>query len=209
MKNNYTVRSYSLIVSLLSCLFLLPSCQTSRVQTSDFGYASKTETLLAETQIAPFDQEALPQEPSNVQASIETTHAEDLPAAASTQASLSAVEVTTLAHPASLVRAPVATTTLPSAGEKASLAKQVQKKMSLPARMMLKSIIKKAEKLQKKDITSTAQQQEINNNRYLVAGIILLLAGLVLVLVGNTTLLYVLGSVASLAGLIFLLLAIL
>ncbi|QHT70209.1 hypothetical protein GXP67_27965 [Rhodocytophaga rosea] len=209
MKKNYTILSYVLIVSLFS-IFLLPSCQTSRLQTAaDAGLAIQTETKLAQAQMTATTEEPIPQEPSLMQISVETNDSEDMPAGASTQADLSTIDLTTLAHPAELVRAPVAKTTMPVAQEKTSSARQIQKKLSLPARMMMKSIVKKAEKLQKKDITGTTQEQEINNNRYLVAGIILLLAGLVLVLVGNTTLLYVLGSVASLAGLIFLLLAIL
>jgi Ca2+/Na+ antiporter len=206
MKKKYTFPSYSLLLCFLCALFLLPACQSARLSTAD---ANKPENLLTEAQILASGHDNMPQEPAFVQASAETYPSDDMPAAASTQADLSAVEVTSLAHPATLVRAPVAKTTMPVAEEKTTSAKQIQKKLSLPARMMVKSIVKKAEKLQKKDITSTSEQQEINNNRYLVAGIILLLAGLILVLVGNTTLLYVLGSVASLAGLIFLLLAIL
>jgi Ca2+/Na+ antiporter len=203
MKKKYTVLPHSLIISLLYCLFLLPSCQTSRLSTAESGYATKTENSLSEAQTTAPNQEIMPQEPANIQASAGNNNSEDTPAAASTQATISALDVTTLA------RTPVAGNTATSTQKKSSSAKQVQKKLSLPARMMLKSVIKKAEKLHKKDITSTSQQKEVNNSRYLILGILLLAAGLVLVLVGSSTLLYILGSVASLAGLIFLLLALL
>jgi hypothetical protein len=93
--------------------------------------------------------------------------------------------------------------------EKSNQAAKVQNKLTLPARMLMKSIAKKAEKLKKKDIQGATEGKEVNNRSYLVLGIILLIAGLVAVLVGNTTLLYILGSVASLLGLVFLLLALL
>ncbi len=90
-----------------------------------------------------------------------------------------------------------------AAGKKQNLTKS----LSFPARVMLKSIAKKAQKLDKKQGEHKAQN--VNNSRYLIAGIILAAAGLVLVIAGNTTLLYVLGAVAALAGLILLLLALL
>jgi Ca2+/Na+ antiporter len=207
MKKKYTVLPYPLIVSLLYCLFLLPSCQTSRLSTADSGYAGNSEKSLAKAQMMARYQETMPQEPANMQASAENS--KDSPAAASTQADMSAIDVTTAAHPATMAHTPIARNTTTTIPQKASTAKKVQQKLSLPARMMLKSVVKKAEKLQKKDITSTSQQKEVNNSRYLILGILLLAAGLVLVLVGSSTLLYILGSVASLAGLIFLLLALL
>lgn len=207
MKKDYTLLPYSLIVSALYCVCLLSSCQTSRLHGTDTGYASQSEIKL--TQALAADQQTPLAEPGMIQASTEGAYTDDAPAAASTQTDLSAVDVATLAHPASMVRAPVARTTQSDAQTSAHTVQQVHKKLSLPARMMLKSMVKKAEKLQKKDITDAKQQKAVNNNSYLILGILLLVAGLVLVLVGNTTLLYVLGSVASLAGLIFLLLAIL
>ena len=209
MKKKSTFLSYSLIFCFVCTLFLLPACQSTRLSTTEAGSGDKTENLLTEQQMIASDQENIPQQPAFLEASVSTHPSDDMPAAASTQADLKAAEITTLAHAASIVHSPMAKTSMPVTQEKTTSAGQIGKKLSLPARMMMKSIVKKAEKLQKKDITSTSEQKEVNNNKYLIAGILLLVAGLVFVLVGNTTLLYVLGSVASLAGLIFLLLAIL
>lgn len=207
MKKQYTYPSHYLTAIMLYCVMLLSACNTSRFAAN--GHEKKNNPkfqAFQEENIDANNATTPDQDIAYASASAEET-SEDVPAAAHTKPD---TDRNIFAHPPHIIRTPVASTVVPvSSQEKAVTGRKVVKKLSLPARMLMKSIVKKADKLQKKDIKASTGQKEVNNSRYLVIGIVLLAAGLVLALVGQTTFLYILASVATLAGLILLLLAIL
>jgi len=206
MKKNCTYPTYCLTLSLLWSILLLSSCNTSRF-TANHTLKNAGDIALSEQSFETNDKITGNQATTLATTSIEAADQDDMPAAASTRQD---IDIDLYAHPVELIRVPVARTTTPAeTPAKANLGQQVQKKLSFPARMLMKSMVKKAEKLQKKDIKSAGAQKEVNNTGYLILGILLLAAGLVLVIVGTTNLVYILGAAASLTGLIFLLLALL
>ena len=196
MKKRLTSIPYGLTLSFLWCILMLSACHTSRLNQA--ANVAQPNVALHENSVnVPIDA-SIAEEQTVALASLE-----EQPAAASTRPHVQSNAPNVNNYVA------MQHVSAKAAKQKNNETAQVQQKLTWPAKMMLKSIAKKAEKLKKKDIQGATESKEVNNRSYLVLGIILLIAGLVAVLVGNTTLLYVLGSVASLLGLVFLLLAIL
>jgi len=134
--------------------------------------------------------------------------AEDAPAAAQTAPSAEAY--------ASVAEEATAVTTVPTTLEKAAretAAKPHQteaKKLSLPARMVAKALVKKMEKAEKKFDGQKNQSKKAVSDPQIRTGIIIALVGLGLILVGaliGSGLLYGLGGIGVTVGLIIILLA--